>query len=141
MKKEVIEIKNKQTIIDVPLCHLCKKESPTLISHENITGEDSICEHCFFVAGSLKRSLHGICPVCNHAGIYHDENCLLLRLSDYYIRLEEGVKVVVHEDLWIEAGRLRVAAKSEGKVTAGMFPNVTHILRKGSKIKIIMEGA
>lgn len=140
----MIKIENKQTIVDVPLCHLCKKESPTLISIYSVTGEDSYCEACFYIAGNFKKNkIYGYCPVCKHTGVYHAENCILLALCKYYGRPKQELEeheVIIHEDLWIEAGRLRVATKSEGKVTAGMFPDVTHVLKKGSVIKIIMEG-
>ena len=72
--------------------------------------------------------------------MYHAENCVLLILADYYSNQKREHEVIVHEDLWIEAGRLRLATRSEGKVSPGMFPDVTHILRKGSVIKIIVEG-
>lgn len=136
-------MKNEKTIIDNILysCGKCGKKSPTLISLKSVTGEDSFCGKCFFITGTLKGIQTGICPVCRHTKPYHDHDCTLQTLALFYTDRELVREVIVHDDLWIENGRLRAAVKStDGKFAAGMFPDVTHILRAGSRIKIMEEG-
>ncbi|MBI5193243.1 MAG: hypothetical protein HZA08_07370 [Nitrospirae bacterium] len=131
-----MKIENKSNIVALPVCDCCQKISLVTLTNENVNDKDAYCEECFHTFGSLKQNHEGVCPVCRLVKPYHEERCLLLVLSNYYSRHHE---VIVHEDLWIEAGRLRLATVSEGKVSRGLFPDVTHILPKGSRIKVIIE--
>ena len=62
------------------ICENCGKDSVTLISHHNITGDAGFDPLCFHIMSNTLRQLRGYCPIC--FGVHrHDSDCLHLKIS------------------------------------------------------------
>lgn len=64
-------------------CNNCKDDTATLISHKDVTGDNSFfCYTCFFVmCNTLLDIKKGKCPICR-ALYYHFNECLFRKMIE-----------------------------------------------------------